>query len=66
VLRLFGEAALKTLRGSDLIGRLGGEEFGALLPGASIGAAYVAAERIRVAFAAACKPRWANRRSKRR
>ena len=57
ILRLFGEAALKTLRGSDLIGRLGGEEFGSLLPGASIGAAYVAAERIRVAFAAACKKR---------
>jgi diguanylate cyclase (GGDEF)-like protein len=54
VLKLFGDAALKTLRTSDLIGRLGGEEFGALLPGASIGAAYVAAERIRVAFAAAC------------
>ena len=54
VLKLFGDACLKTLRGSDLIGRLGGEEFGALLPGASIGAAYVAAERIRVAFTAAC------------
>ncbi|MEX2318690.1 MAG: GGDEF domain-containing protein, partial [Bauldia sp.] len=55
VLRLFGDAAMKTLRGSDMIGRLGGEEFGALLPGASIGAAYVAAERIRVAFASACR-----------
>lgn len=55
VLRLFGAAAAKTLRRSDLIGRLGGEEFGALLPGASIGAAYVSAERIRVAFASACK-----------
>jgi diguanylate cyclase (GGDEF)-like protein len=54
VLKLFGAAALKTLRNSDLIGRLGGEEFGAILPGASIGAAYVAAERIRVAFADNC------------
>ncbi len=54
VLKAFGDAALKTLRSSDLIGRLGGEEFGALLPGASIGAAYVAAERIRVSFAEAC------------
>jgi diguanylate cyclase (GGDEF)-like protein len=54
VLKLFGAAAVKTLRSSDFIGRLGGEEFGALLPGASIGAAYVAAERIRVAFAEAC------------
>ena len=53
VLKLFGAAATKTLRNSDLIGRLGGEEFGAILPGASIGAAYVAAERIRVAFAGA-------------
>lgn len=57
VLRLFGAAAMKTLRGADLIGRLGGEEFGALLSGATIGAAYVAAERIRVAFAAACRKR---------
>ncbi len=54
VLKRFGAAALKTLRSSDLIGRLGGEEFGAVLPGASVGAAYVAAERIRVAFAEAC------------
>jgi diguanylate cyclase (GGDEF)-like protein len=55
VLKLFGDAAMKTLRGSDLVGRLGGEEFGAFLPGASLGAAYVAAERIRLAFAAACR-----------
>ena len=54
VLKRFGAAALKTLRSSDLIGRLGGEEFGAILSGASVGAAYVAAERIRVAFAHAC------------
>ncbi len=54
VLKRFGAAAIKTLRSSDLIGRLGGEEFGAILPGASVGAAYVAAERIRVAFAEAC------------
>jgi diguanylate cyclase (GGDEF)-like protein len=54
VLKRFGAAALKTLRSTDLIGRLGGEEFGAILPGASVGAAYIAAERIRVAFADAC------------
>jgi diguanylate cyclase (GGDEF)-like protein len=54
VLRIFGDAAKRTLRSSDLIGRLGGEEFAALLPGASVGAAYVAAERIRVAFATSC------------
>lgn len=55
VLRLFGESVRGTLRSSDLIGRLGGEEFGALLPGATIGAAYVAAERIRAAFTKACR-----------
>jgi len=55
VLRAFGKAATQTLRSSDLVGRLGGEEFGVLLPGASIGAAYVAAERIRKAFANACR-----------
>jgi diguanylate cyclase (GGDEF)-like protein len=54
VLKCFGAAALKTLRSTDLIGRLGGEEFGAILPGASVGAAYIAAERIRVAFTDAC------------
>ena len=54
VLKRFGAAALKTLRSSDLIGRLGGEEFGAILTGASVGAAYIAAERIRVAFTDAC------------
>jgi diguanylate cyclase (GGDEF)-like protein len=54
VLKRFGAAALKTLRSTDLIGRLGGEEFAAILPGASVGAAYIAAERIRVAFADAC------------
>ena len=52
VLKIFGTAALKTLRASDVVGRLGGDEFAAVLPGASIGAAYVAAERIRSTFAA--------------
>jgi len=55
VLREFGGSALRTLRSTDLIGRLGGDEFGALLPGASIGAAYIAAERIRAAFAKTCR-----------
>jgi diguanylate cyclase (GGDEF)-like protein len=50
ILRIFGVAALKTLRASDVIGRLGGDEFAAVLPGASVGAAYVAAERIRSTF----------------
>lgn len=51
VLQHFGAAALATVRGTDVVGRLGGEEFCVLLPGASVGAAYLAAERIRAAFA---------------
>lgn len=54
VLRAFGGVARKTLRATDLIGRLGGEEFAVLLPGASVAAAFVAAERIRAGFSAAC------------
>jgi diguanylate cyclase (GGDEF)-like protein len=56
VLRMFGNVARRMLRTSDLIARLGGEEFAALLPGAGVDAAYVIAERIRVAFTAACRP----------
>ena len=55
VLRTFGCIATKTLRATDLIGRLGGEEFAAILPGASVTAAMVAAERIRGGFSAACR-----------
>ena len=57
VLKLFGEAAKATLRSSDLIGRLGGEEFGVVLPGATVGAAFIAAERIRIAFSELCASR---------
>ena len=46
---------MKTLRSTDLIARLGGEEFGALLPGADIASAYVVAERIRVGFTNAAR-----------
>jgi diguanylate cyclase (GGDEF)-like protein len=55
VLKIFGRQAMRMLRTSDLIARLGGEEFAALLPGAGVDAAYVVAERIRVAFSAACR-----------
>ena len=55
VLRVFGRVATNALRATDLIGRLGGEEFAVLLPGASVNAAYVAAERIRTSFAEACR-----------
>jgi diguanylate cyclase (GGDEF)-like protein len=49
-LRAFTVTARRMLRPNDLFGRLGGEEFAAILPGATIETAYVVAERIRVAF----------------
>ena len=54
VLRMFGQVSKKMLRASDLIGRIGGEEFAVMLPGASIEAAYLVAERTRIAFTSAC------------
>ncbi len=54
VLRVFGQTVRKMLRATDLIGRLGGEEFAAMLPGAGMEPAYLVAERTRVAFTSAC------------
>jgi diguanylate cyclase (GGDEF)-like protein len=51
-LRLFAMIAGLNLRASDVLGRLGGEEFVAILPGAANDVA-IAAERVRAAFAAA-------------
>jgi diguanylate cyclase (GGDEF)-like protein len=48
-LHLFASVAKKTLRAGDAIGRLGGEEFLALLP-ANLAEASTAAERVRKAF----------------
>jgi len=48
-LRLFGMTASSTLRASDFLGRLGGEEFVAILPAVMEDAA-IAAERVRIAF----------------
>ena len=50
VLRRFAEAANAGLRPSDLIGRIGGEEFLAVIPGAGAEAAVAIAERIRDIF----------------
>lgn len=44
--------ALETLRGVDILGRLGGEEFAAILPETELDAAVAAAERLRLAVAA--------------
>jgi diguanylate cyclase (GGDEF)-like protein len=55
VLRRFGEVARGLLRAHDVIGRIGGEEFAVILPDSSLGAAYVIADRIRVAFAENCR-----------
>jgi diguanylate cyclase (GGDEF)-like protein len=52
VLRLFAAVARGNMRADDILGRLGGEEFVALVPGTLADAA-TAAERVRAAFAAA-------------
>lgn len=52
VLTLFAKTARKTLRGHDVVGRLGGEEFLAVLSG-TLADACIAAERVRAAFQAA-------------
>ena len=52
VLQLFAKVVRQTMRANDIVGRIGGEEFVALLPGTLVDAA-IAAERMRAAFAAA-------------
>jgi diguanylate cyclase (GGDEF)-like protein len=51
VLEIFTDAARKSTRGSDLIGRLGGEEFVAMLIDTNRDKAVEVAERIRESFA---------------
>jgi len=52
ILKLFAKVTRETMRAGDVIGRLGGEEFVAFLPGVLAEAA-AAAGRVRAAFAAA-------------
>jgi diguanylate cyclase (GGDEF)-like protein len=51
VLRVFAHCVASTLRITDLVGRVGGEEFAALLP-CAMDEALVAGERVREAFEA--------------
>ncbi|HMI20396.1 MAG TPA: diguanylate cyclase [Sphingomonas sp.] len=50
VLQLIAARAAAVVRGGDLVGRLGGEEFGILMPGASLEEAALVAERLREAM----------------
>lgn len=51
VLRHFGHLCRQSLRAIDVAGRLGGEEFAVLMPGADVATAHHAAERLREAIA---------------
>ena len=53
VLALFTRSAAQSLRPLDLLGRIGGEEFVALLPGVNTETAIAVAERVRSNFASA-------------
>jgi diguanylate cyclase (GGDEF)-like protein len=53
VLQIFAETATQTVRPSDFVGRLGGEEFAAVLHNVGRERALVIAERMRSAFAEA-------------
>ena len=55
VLEMFTETARKSVRASDLLGRLGGEEFAAMLYDTTRDKAVAVAERIRESFAVAAK-----------
>lgn len=50
VLRVFAETARKALRPGDVLGRIGGEEFAAILPGSGAEASLAIVERMRRAF----------------
>ncbi len=52
VLRVLTQTCRATVRQQDIVGRLGGEEFGILMPETDRDRAYALAERLRVALAA--------------
>ena len=54
-LEIFAEAARKSIRATDLVGRLGGEEFAAILLDTSQDKAVAAADRLRESFAMAAQ-----------
>jgi diguanylate cyclase (GGDEF)-like protein len=55
VIRRFCEVVAAALRPNDVFGRMGGEEFAAVLPGSGIEAASIRADRIRLSFAERCR-----------
>ena len=55
VLQIFADTITRTLRATDMSGRLGGEEFAFLMPGTNAAEAERIAERIRVQFAEAAR-----------
>jgi diguanylate cyclase (GGDEF)-like protein len=55
VIRRFCEVVAAALRPNDVFGRMGGEEFAAVLRGSSIEAASIRADRIRVSFSESCQ-----------
>jgi diguanylate cyclase (GGDEF)-like protein len=52
ILKLFANVLVHTLRITDIVGRIGGEEFAAMLP-CSVAEAVIAADRVRTVFASA-------------
>lgn len=55
VLQVFADTVVRTLRATDLSGRLGGEEFAFLMPGTGVAEAQRVAERIRLRFCEAAR-----------
>jgi diguanylate cyclase (GGDEF)-like protein len=55
VIQKFCQIVTAALRPNDVFGRVGGEEFAVVLPGSSIEAAWVRAERIRASFRENCR-----------